>query len=292
MKVYLQPDTASRGILRVCDALIDYLPNHVGIASEPSEADLTVLHVWGRQESTKRKIDALKASGKQYAIIQYVLRSSMRPHTKDWIDMWNGAKLVWSYYDLPQLCIDDGIRHAPFDPPNFYHAPLGVDASVFYKINEYKPYVIATCSQGYLTEGVKEAYRASRRVGKRMFNLGMELNKEGMDCKTGITDEELAMYYSQSQFVSGLRRVEGFELPVIEGLLCGARPIVFDRPEMRKWFGNYAVFIPEEDREKTVDNLEHIFKMGAKPVTDEELALAKKQFDWSIIVGEFWKRVL
>src|SRR3972149_345598 len=129
MKVYLQPDTYSKGVVRVCDALMRYAPESVELVQKPWDADFEVIHVYGRHDAVERRVAMLESKNKQFAMIQYALRSTIRPDTHDWIDMWGKAKLVWSYYDLPELCRQDGLFHwlqgaiDDFPYGNFYYAP-------------------------------------------------------------------------------------------------------------------------------------------------------------------------
>lgn len=294
MKVYLELPRQSRGIGRVRDALVRYKPRNVEITLDPSQADLTIFHVVGRHDKVEERINELKVDGKAYAMIQYCLRSTMRPKTTDWIDMWKGAKLVWSYYDLEQMHSTDTWTYTKIPRFNFYYAPLGVDTDVFYDEGfKKRQYIIANGSQNYLSESTKECYVASQAVNKKMLYFGEDLHREGVDCITGISDEDMQMVYSQSVFVSGLRRTEGFELPVIEGLMCGARPIVFGRPEMRKWFREFAIFIQERPREEVIEDLICTFEMDYNSIiSKEELALAKERFNWQTIIKGFWDNVL
>jgi hypothetical protein len=293
MKVYLELPVKSRGIGRVRDALVKYAPPSVQITQNKLEANLIIFHVVGRHDRVASEVYEAVERGQQYAIIQYCLRSTMQPSTIYWVGLWNKAKIVWSYYNLPQLCIDDKIRIPPFNPPNFYYAPLGIDSTIFKEYKYPKSFKIFACSQHALSEGARECAFAVKRVGGKMIFLGHELRRgDDIKCIKGMSDEQLAEIYSQCEYVSGLRRVEGFELPVIEGLMCGARPIVFDRPEMRQWFNEFAIFIPETSREQVIDTLEKIFKEKATPVTKQEIALAKERFNWSIIIKGFWDRLL
>jgi len=294
MKVYVEPHTDSRGILRVRDALVKYAPQEVEFVPEQGQCDLAILHVFGRHTSTGKTIQWLKEHGKRYAMIQYCLRSTMRPATSDWIDMWAGAKLVWSYYDLPAACSMDGMLYGGKRKFSFYHAPLGVDAGIFYpRHSPFSKFIVATCSQHALSEGVKECVVAAKRLGKTVFHIGHELRR-GPDivCKSGISDEDLAWFYSQCRYVSGLRRVEGFELPAAEGLLCGARPILYDQPHYRTWYDGLATFIPEESREKVTDHLEALFSSAYTPVTRDEIEEGKRRFNWQTIITGFWEALL
>ena len=303
MKVYLQPDVYSRGVVRVADALMQYAPSSIQLVQDPFDADLEIIHVYGRHDRVERRINLLERKGKPFAMIQYVLRSAIRPSTHDWIEMWQKAKLVWSYYDLPTLCREDGLTteyhsgDAEMPAFNFYYAPLGVDSEVFrtttHPFTPERRFIIGACSQHALSEGARECAIAAKKVQKQMFFLGHELRR-GADivCKSRISDREVANYWSQCHFVSGLRRIEGFELPVIEGALCGARPIVYDRPHYRKWFNEFAIFIQEGSRDQVIDSLADIFKGIAVPVTDAEKSLIRERFNWETIITNFWNKVL
>ena len=79
---------------------------------------------------------------------------------------------------------------------------------------------------------------------------------------------------------------------MIEGALCGARPIVFDRPHYRKWFEEFAVFIPEGSRDQVIDSLHKIFEGMAVPMTTAEKGIILERFNWSRIINSFWKEAL
>ena len=241
-------------------------------------------------EHIKSEVEKLSLSGKKYAIVQLCVRSTKNRNTSDWRELWQNAAIVWSYYDLFELCKEDGVPHNF----NFYYSPLGVD-EVFKrtKLNKKKNYVIASNGQGYLTESVRECILAATEVNKKVFHLGPKVtNKPGVEFSNEMPDSDLAKKYSECEFVSGLRRTEGFELPVIEAFACGARPIVFDMPHYRAWFNDFAIFIPEEGREKVIQSLVEIFKKGAKTVTKKEIDEVIKRFDWDKIVKGFWKKCL
>lgn len=290
MKVYLQPDNDSRGILRVAQALTRYAPPSIDIVSSPQDADCEVIHVYGRHDKVRDRIIDLRAKGRQYVMIQYCMRSTMRPNTFDWMRMWQQSKFVWSYYDLFKLCDEDKTR-GEF---NFYYAPLGVDSDVFVESGaKGKGFIIAACSQHALAEGAKECALAAKRVKMPMFFLGHDLRRgDDIVCRTGMSDTELARWYSECKYVSGLRRCEGFELPVLEGALCGARPIVYDRPHYRKWFNEFAIFIPELDRDSVIDSLEKVFNGYYGQITDNDKMLIRDRFNWETIAKGFWDRVI
>lgn len=286
MNVYIDSDgNNSWSYRRVVVALRQYKPSNVTFTDE-KQADFIIYIINGRQEHFHRKTGRDR---KPYAIIQFSVRSTQKPSTEGWLPLWNGARLVWSYLDLETLCYED--RVSP--EFNFYHAPLGVDSAVFTHLNASKTYLIATSGLSYLTESVREAILAARRSGKRVFHLGKDLGQTSdVVCGVGIDDKTLAVQYNHCEYVSGLRRCEGFELPAVEGLFCGARPIFFDRLHYKQWFSDLGVFIPETPREQVIHNLEAIFNYGVPKVTEKEREMAIKRFNWQTILDGFWNRIL
>lgn len=301
MRVYLQPPQPSRGLERIATALRRYAPAGVEILSFPRNADLTVIYAIGRRDAVQRQVRDIKRRGKQYAVIQVCLKSTMNPSVDGWADIWDEARVVWSYYNLARewdragFDTDGGWKF----PQHFYHAPLGVDTSVFY-YRGWRPdtdyndaFVVATSGQSRLQESVRECVLAARKVNKSVFHVGRRAEwYPDVTYSNGCSDDELAGYYSQCSFVSGLRRKEGFELPAAEGLLCGSRPILFDNEDWRWNYKDWGLYIHEGSRQEVVDQLVQLFKQGARPVTAHEREEAAHWFNWERIVGEFWGRCL
>lgn len=254
------------GVQRVVKALKD----------RPIDKDLKVFHVTGR---CKQTYEAIEKWGKDYIVIQYCLRSTQKKDTSYWIPMWEDAKCVWSYYDLPAWVKEDG-NEAQF---NFYHAPLGIEPIFEYKLRK-KPYVVLTHGN-FQTQGTKQCVAASP---KTMAHLGEPFDKPNIDFYTNISDAELVDLYNSSYYVCALRRFEGFELPAAEGIASGCRPILFDRPHYKQWFKDHAVYIPEETKAEEIEDLKRIF-MQRRPVAAKESAWAKATFNWDVIIKEFYE---
>lgn len=281
-------ENLSGAMRRIELALILHAPAGVECVRAAEMADLVVLHAVGHPD-TLEAVRQAQGRGQRYAIIQYCVRSTQEPCTSEWLEMWAGAELVWSYYDLIELMAEDGLSLEGF---RFFHAPLGVDSATFVQY----PTVgerFAMLSSGYVAESecVLEVAEAARRIGRRSFHLGPPMAGFGphVEQQLGITDDELARIYSRCDAVAGLRRVEGFEMPAAEGLCCGARPIVFDAPHYRQWFDDWAVFVPELDPPELTDVLEEILRAGVEPVTREERRAAAALFDWGTILPAFWQ---
>lgn len=305
MKVYLQPPQPSRGLQRIADALTRYAPKGVILVGfqrhtnkfKTTQNDMVIIYAIGRRDAVERQCREALDLGKRYAVIQVCLRSTMSPDTRDWAFIWKHATVVWSYYDLQQAAeADETGGGAIFSRlVNFYHAPLGVDGRVFYPQPSGKvlKHLICTSGQSRLSESVRECVLAADIVGGHGVHLGGKLRLGNhFDCYDGVSDRVVAELLSDCHFVSGLRRKEGFELPAAEGLLCGARPIVFDNSDWRWNYKNWAVYIQETDRQGVVDQLVQLFKQGAEPVTPHEREEAVHWFNWERVCGEFWGRCL
>lgn len=290
MNVYFDTHRTNWAFYRVIKALYDHPHPHIEAVEDERMADLVVYHVVGRCNHIQRYAAETTAQGKQYAIIQYALRSTRNPSAADWLSVWKGAKVVWSYYDLPTCIAADGLPEQQF---NFYHSPLGVDPNIFYLMELDRKYLLITTGSTYEAECIGECFTAANRVSGRIGHLGKGWNyQEHVDYYPGLYDIELRQLYNRGHYVSALRRKEGFELPAIEGLLCGARPIMFDRPNARQWFDGLVEFIPEQGPEQVTDSLVKIFRQTLRPVTDTEWAETIRRFDWQKIVTGFWEQCL
>ncbi len=292
MRVHLvEPDTPSVALTRVRHAFIRYAPPTVTFTDRES-ADLLVVPAIGRRDRVWLHVSAAQDRRQRVAIMQSCLRSTMSSMTSDWAEIWDAAECVWSYYDLRRWCDEDGVLFTLGD--RFYHAPLGVDAETFSRPSTYsRPYIVCSSGRAWLTESARECSLAASALGRPSLHLGPRFkSRPWVTSVSGVTDDELADLYGQSEFVSGLRRVEGFELPVIEGVLCGARPVCFDQHHYRVWFGDFAEFIAEGQRADVLAALIDLFKTGARPVTNHERAFVTDRFHWGRLMRGFWERTL
>lgn len=288
MRVYLKPQAGlSRAMNRVALALEEHLPEDSEVVQDVSAATHVVLHVIGFPE-TVEAVAKCRERGQKYIIIQYCLRTTQEPQTGPWLPLWEGAEFVWSYYDLPALCAEDG-NPVKF---SFYYAPIGVDPDVFrhHELLRRKWKCVTTGTLAYAESAVEVGQACEIADGPHLHIGRVADHKFGPKTVNlyELPDETVVMHYQSAQFVSGLRKVEGFELPAAEGLLCGARPILYDKPHYRKWYSEWAYFVPEGNADRLVACLTDLFTAGADPVTPEQRAAAARRFDWNVIAPGFW----
>lgn len=280
MKVFLQPPPGmSLAMFRVASALDLTAPEGVQIVNREDKADVLILHVIGH-EAIQYRID------KRVAVMQYCLNPAS---TAAWRPLWARSLATWSYYDLRQY-LPRGAR--------FYHAPLGI-ADIFTDAYVEQPRPIGIMTSGYVTgpqaEAIEEATVAAQAAGVISKHLGprpvggssdVQYNATGL-----IRDEVLARLYRETRYVSGLRFVEGFEMCAAEGLACGARPIMFDRPDAH-WFGEHAEYVPEYSGYSLVRDLKFILECDPRPVTAEERAIVLAKFNWDTLARGFWNMIM
>jgi len=278
----------SYSIKRIVSAFKDYSPPTVNVVDNQEEADLILVHVYGRINRVRRRVELLKQQGKQYAVMQYTLRHSLNPNTTDWLDIWDGSAGVWSYLNLARMANEDGNKFCC----NFYYAPLGVDTKVFYPQNLEKKYQILTTGANYMTEGVRECVIASEHVGRfKSVHFGVKLSNPNVDSFVDASDDTYTDALNRSIYVAGLRRGEGFELPAAEGLVCGIRPILFAKEHYITWYNNLGIFVVENSREILINDLKTIFTGEEIPVKDYQIEDAKSRFDWNKLITGFWNNL-
>ena len=293
MRVYLTPQPGlSRAMDRVTKALVANVPPGVKIVPTVEEADLHVIHVIGYPETVETVKTACDRR-QRYAVIQYCLTSTQEPKAATWVPVWYCATAVWSYYDLIAAFPDEDMRASAGYSIKFYHAPLGIDTEIFRRPPIADERYFLGCS-GYVAESecLEECANAVQSLGGRLAHLGHDLPLVGqVDRFFNLHDWQLVRLWASCRYVAGLRRIEGFELPVYEGLACGARPLVFDRPHYRAWLGDHASYVPEVEPALLTPLIANILS-EPRPVTADERQWVKERFDWNTIAKGFWERCL
>lgn len=291
MRVYVKPHGLySRAMVRVADALAKYAPVHIQIVDNERDCDISVLYVIGFDYIDRA--NRLLSQGKQYIPLQCCVRSTEYTSGDEWRRFWEKAYMVWSYLDLREWV----------DGNKFYFSPLGVDevftrSSICFCRNRL---VITT---GYVSderaEAIEEVWIAADRVGIKVAHVGPS-TVEGVDRRWvksiprfyyNISDGDLVALYSRASWVSGLRHMEGFELPALEGLCSGARPLLFDYN--RGWYGGHGVYLNDCSGEELIEQLVKVFSGdGYKPVSEDERRDVVNRFSWERICKGFWEMVM
>lgn len=288
--VHLAPSGVySRAMVRIANALTHYAPSHVTITKRPDDAHLRVLYVIAPDAIPFAR--DIVARGQKIAVLQCCRYLT---EAVDWSELWQAADLVWSYYDLS--------AHAAHYDFAFMYAPLGVDPTFVHMgqtVRSIRRNRVVTT--GYVSsphaEAIEEVWEAANRAGVEAVHIGPS-SVEGMSkyphnwrAVHEITDEELAQLYLTSTWVAALRHTEGFELPAVEGLVCGARPLLFERPCYRSWYGVHGTYVLDRGGHELVDDLVSVFRHVPRYIDDAERLKIASEFSWEKIATEFWERV-
>lgn len=106
-----------------------------------------------------------------------------------------------------------------------------------------------------------------------------------------ISDAQIVDELQAASYVSSLRKFEGFEIPGIEALFCGARPLVYDISTYH-WYRDYAVVLPSGIADGDLFYaLVDVFKQPPKPVSLDELTRLHAIFSWRHIVPAYFERL-
>lgn len=279
IKVYSRiHETVGHIIYRINREFVKRAPEWVEFVDYPKQADFQIVHCIGAGSLAK-------IWNNKYVLFQHCLLTADLACFEVWRGIFDHALLVVSYIDLPSLLKANGF--------NFHLTPWGVDPGKFSNYRQARNKTIITTGWSESQEAIRECYIAARRLRKNMVNLGADFQfGDGFSAVSRLTDAELCATYNDCQFVSGLRFKEGFEVSVIEGLCCGCRPICFDLPVYRNWFGELAIYVRHGQGESLVNHLEDVLRRGPRPVTNAEMELVKATFGWQTLSDRFWREIL
>lgn len=253
-----------------------YAHNRIDFVDNPSNADLQIVNI-------TRLSDINKIKCSKYIVLFHCRGEWSEENIEKYRKLFDEAIFVYSHQDLKAELPDSKFL--------FKRGPWGTDDWNFYTDSNVKrKFKVINTGLVAETEAIKECLDACEELDVNQVHIGLNLwyKSPKYFYTSNLSVEEMRGAYNSAEFVSGMRRIEGFEKPVIEGLLCGARPICFDTPLFRYWYDGLAEFVPECAPEELTKHLVKVFKDGARPVTDSEKELAIKRFGWKNVAINFW----
>lgn len=267
MKIYYRVSKPyqSNALRRIEEGIQQTLPPGFVLVPNQEEADLCICPVVSIHDAQGMPENSI--------IFQLCYETAGGSRT-NWEEIWSQSLMVVSYLKLP---IDWYLR-----------MPLGYDPALFNtqgrpQISKYD--IVVT---GYVDE--QEGGEVISRLTKH-FNRVMHIGKNlalrtlGYFHAENISDNQLAEIYRQSKFVAGMRMVEGFELPIIEGAACGAKPITLDMECYLYWFEDIAFFADPEHLDEDLGVLSNL-------VYNDRFIQNVQAFTWDKVMTEFWSKIL
>jgi len=180
-----------------------------------------------------------------------------------------------------------------YEGSNVLETPWGFEPTTFYREPRARGYKILATGYVAESEAIDACFDACLRLQAKLCHVGGLLRAiprhPCYDRYEGISDSELRDLYNSSEYVSGMRREGGFELPVLEGYACGCRPIVFEQPTMRKWYNDFAIFVPNLPRGELVKILVDVLR---QPTNLNPRPDALEKFHWKQIIARVWISLL
>lgn len=179
----------------------------------------------------------------------------------------------------------DLINYLNIDPQRIFVVPLGVDHAIFRPseiddefldrfglraTERYAVYVgsderrknLVTLLQAWrhiikqypdavlLKVGAPLYLEERRRLVRLLQEYGVEKNVRLVE---GVTDEELARFYTLARMCILPSIAEGFGFPVLEAMACGTPVVCSDTPALRELAGDAAILVPALEPDQLAD---------------------------------------
>mmetsp|Transcript_11850 Transcript_11850/g.26954 ORF Transcript_11850/g.26954 Transcript_11850/m.26954 type:complete len:456 (+) Transcript_11850:70-1437(+) len=122
----------------------------------------------------------------------------------------------------------------------------------------------------------RQCQKSPELSGKTLCDFHINLGR--------ISEEDLHAELQATKYVSALRKFEGFEIPGIEALFSGARPIIYDFIPGYAWYYKHGVEVTSIHADQLVGQLRDVLLREPNPVSSEELSFLRAKFDWNVIV--------
>ena len=147
-------------------------------------------------------------------------------------------------------------------------------------------------------------YDVCTKLGLKMVSLTKDYRYPGYRdyCVVTHDDRKLRQYYNRAKYVVSFvgearygqnneKVTHGFEVGYLEGVFCGATPILLDGPHsqyLRHWYGDYAKWVRIDQVEQ---DLEFLLTQKYEPLSKELVDKAVERYNARKIWSEFWDAV-
>jgi len=261
---------------RISNAFHQHAPEWVEWVPTWEQADVNLVHVVGGGEVPILQLPKPKI------IIQHCYFTAS-PNELDYPKYWEEALLTCSFHKLPNY------TDKKF---NYHGMPWGADNEIFSIINtQAREFKIGTTGHIAETEGIDKVYEAIQQIpGAAMWHTGQNFGWDPNKYRfyNYMPDQYFYQLLNHTQYISAMRFIEGFELMAIEGLMCGARPIV-TQDDTYDWYRKHAYTV--DTTKDIVPQLISILENPPRPITAEEYEEIVNTFSWKTIMNNFYERV-
>jgi hypothetical protein len=199
-----------------------------------------------------------------------------------WVEIWKRAALVVSFIDLPQF--------APGVEFNFYRTALGAEPDEF-PINLTIPRETTLFTTGHIasTECIDAQFEACKLTNRVLVHTGENFNWDTRWYRflPYMDQPTFANRLARTQYVGGMRLIEGFEMMLVEGAMTGARPITLELP-VYDFYKGLALYVRPD---AVLMDLVRIFQNDYSPMTRDEVFDVRDRFSWATIIGKLEEEI-
>jgi glycosyltransferase involved in cell wall biosynthesis len=152
---------------------------------------------------------------------------------------------------------------------------------------------VGSCIPRKRIDVLLEVFAAVRKPGMNLVQIGGEWTSaqraqidrlnltDVVDQKRGLSRSQIADFYRSAAVVLQPSDAEGFGLPVVEALACGARVVASDIPVLHEVGGDAALYCPVGDVDAWADTVSKLLAgQELAPPLEERLAQAAR-FSWA-----------
>ena len=258
---------------QLTEAWRKYLPNVEWVSSE-NKADFVIIEAIGGEEY----VQALTVPGHKRILFQMCVYTS-GVSIPDWKELWDTSHVTLSFHDLPSY-LPESERNF-----KFVRTPLGADPNDFPLLNLERNHKIFTTGHVASTEHIDDIFRAIQSTKDKMYHTGENFRYDTNYYKFlhYMTIPELSRLLNSTQYVIGLRDIEGFEVHCIQGAMCGATPIVPNLPtyDFYQEFGTY-IDMQSDVRQQLVE----ILSQPYEPLAKDKVEMVRYYFSWQRIMND------
>lgn len=221
---------------------------------------------------------ARRASGPRRAMARYILSGLRRAAV-----VFYSTEAVRAELSATGLLPHARLVHAPYGIATEFSA-LETEEDRAVRARHPRPFLlhVGSCiprkNTGFLLRVFAEARRALPEL--ELMQIGGEWPPEqraliaelgvggALEQRRGISRAELAALYRRAALVLLPSHAEGFGLPLIEALACGAKVIATDLPVLREVGGDAAVYVPGDDLSAWVAELQRLWLTPAEQLSE------------------------
>lgn len=265
----LNPDFG-KAFKRISNALHMYSPNWVEWVD--GGEDISLIHVVGGGE-----YETLQNNPNRI-VVQHCYETAYYD-VIDWPSEWEKSILTVAFRDLSL------VTNKKF---NFCHTPWGAEETLFFNTGVEKDIDVFTTGHIASTENIDNVVGAAIMTGKVVYHTGEDFkyNRAHYKYLPYMSDTQYSAILNRAKYISCLREIEGFELAGVEGLFCGAVPIVPNLPTY-DWYSGFAVKVDMKDN--VLLQVADIISRDPKTLVNPDMNKAHELFDWKNIVANIFR---